>query len=135
MKSKEQTLKNLQTNLEKIRTELKVLKLEISNKQKEYFTKQQIEKSLVEQIQSFNINKPLKASEHSILRYLERAKGINIKEIEKEMIDEQLLKLTDVLGGNGTYPAANNQLQYVIRNNIIITVKDPNQKKQIEDNE
>ena len=113
---KEHTLKRLQSQLSKSEAEVKALKIEISNKQKELATKEKISASLLQQIKEYNL-KPestLKVSEHSMLRYLERVKGMDIKAIEEEMVDKQLLLQTSTLGGNGTYPTPDNKFQYVI---------------------
>ena len=118
---KEHTLKRLQSQLSKSEAEVKALKIEISNKQKELATKEKISASLLQQIKEYNL-KP-----ESTLKV--RVKGMDIKAIEEEMVDKQLLLQTSTLGGNGTYPTPDNKFQYVIRNNVIITVKDPNDKK------
>ena len=41
--------------------------------------------------------------------------------------DPKLIEAINTLGGNGTFPYKN-QFQFVIRNNSIITVKDPSEK-------
>ena len=63
-----------------------------------------------------------------MLRFLERVKGLDLREVEKEMLsDPKLIEAINTLGGNGTFPYKN-QFQFVIRNNSIITVKDPSEK-------
>lgn len=59
---------------------------------------------LKEMIAHFDADKKLRVSEHAMLRYLERAKGINIEALEAEILTEGIRKLVGVLGGNGEYP-------------------------------
>lgn len=123
---KEISLKELQSQLVKKRAEAQALQLEISQKQKELTVKEKNIQNLTERIGSLNANSSkIKASEHSILRYLERVKGLDLKAVEQEMLaDDKLIQATSVLGGNGTFPF-DGKYQFVIRNNVIVTVKDP----------
>lgn len=59
-------------------------------------------------------------SDHAVLRYLERVKGIDIEAVKKEMLTDGLLHLINVLGGTGQYP--NQHLTYVFKNYNLITV-------------
>jgi hypothetical protein len=124
---KEISLKELQSQLVKRKAEAQALQFEIAQKQKELSLKEKNIKTLFEKIESLNSNSTkLKVSEHSLLRYLERVKGLDLKAVEQEMLnDQRLIQATSVLGGNGTFPF-DGKYQYVIRNNVIVTVKDPN---------
>lgn len=123
---KEISLKELQSQLVKKRAEAQALQLEISQKQKELTVKEKHIQHLTERIGNLSANSnKIKASEHSILRYLERVKGLDLKAVEQEMLaDDKLIQATSILGGNGTFPF-DGKYQFVIRNNVIVTVKDP----------
>lgn len=57
--------------------------------------------------------------EHAVLRYLERVKGINMAETEKEILDEELRKQILTLG-SGKFPK--NDFTLIVKNNVIVTV-------------
>lgn len=59
-------------------------------------------------------------SEHALVRYFERVKGFNIKDIEDELLNENLIKMVETLG-NGTFP--NDNYSLVIKDNVIVTIK------------
>lgn len=59
-------------------------------------------------------------TEHAKIRYLERVKGIDMAEVEKEILDEDLKKQILVLG---TGKFHRNGLRLVVRNNSIVTVE------------
>lgn len=97
-----------------------VLKIEIANKQREYNNKLKAIARLKDTINSFNNNNNVKISEHAILRYLERVKGIDIPEIEKEILTDDVLSFVETLGGSGKYPIGN--FQIVMKDYTITTV-------------
>lgn len=120
------SLKELNTLLKKVMSEAEVLRLDISNKQKELNNKNSSIKEIQNKINSFGIeNKIPSISEHAILRYLERVKGMDLKSIEQEMkdkmFDEKTLQLISQLGPSGTYP--NGEFQIIMKNNVVVTVK------------
>jgi hypothetical protein len=67
-----------------------------------------------------NKNSDLKVSEHAILRCLERVKGLNIEEIEKEILTEGVRNMVTNLGNTGTFP--NGDFSLVLKEGTVITV-------------
>lgn len=59
-------------------------------------------------------------SDHAMVRYLERVKGIDIEEIRKEILTENVLDLIKTLGDNGSYP--NKNFKLVVRNKNVVTI-------------
>jgi hypothetical protein len=59
-------------------------------------------------------------SEHAILRYLERVRGIDLDDIKKEILPEHVEAQVRTLG-NGTYPVGQTHKARV-QNNVITTV-------------
>jgi hypothetical protein len=59
-------------------------------------------------------------TEHAILRYLERYKGIDIEKIKKEILPEHVLKQILFLK-SGSFPI-NELIKIIVRNKIIVTV-------------
>ena len=123
------TAKEIQSQISKKRGEIDALKLEIGQKQKELSLKEKQLEELNNRLNKMFVGSTqLQATEHSMLRFLERVKGLDLREVEKEMLsDPKLIEAINTLGGNGTFPYKN-QFQFVIRNNSIITVKDPSEK-------
>ncbi len=63
----------------------------------------------------------LTATDHAILRYLERVQGLDLDEIRKEMITDSLKKQVEVLGGTGKFPGPNNT-RFIMDNKRIVSV-------------
>lgn len=115
-----QKLKRLNTQLQKLTGEYEALKVEVEIKQKESTEKRRSINKLRCEISSIDNDKELKVSEHAIVRFFERVKGYNISEIEKEILNEDIVKAATVLGGGGTYP--NDGYQVVMKNYIVTTI-------------
>lgn len=114
-------LKQLKTQLNKLRDELAVLKLDVANKQRDCSTKINSIKNIEELIDKLeNGNKTIAVSDHAIMRYFERVKGFNIDDIKKEILSQEVKDLIDKLGGDGKYP--NGEHQVVLKNNIVTTI-------------
>lgn len=118
----EVTLKGLQTQLAKVSGEAELLKIQLGATQKEYTAKIELKKSLEERIRKMgSVNKPI-VSEHAIMRYLERVKGINIEEIKQKLLSDKIMTMVGTLGGNGQYPHEDG-FSIVMRQNVITTIK------------
>lgn len=63
--------------------------------------------------------KKIVVSEHALLRYLERKLGINLEELQGEIITPKLEELVKTLG-SGQYPAEGCKL--VVKDNVIVTI-------------
>jgi transcriptional regulator of aromatic amino acid metabolism len=113
-------IKQLQSQLNIMIGDAEVLKIEVANKQREYNQKLQAITKLKETIVSFNNNSNVKVSEHAIIRYMERVKGLNISEIEKEILTDDVLSLIEKLGGSGKYPVKD--FQIVMKDYTVTTV-------------
>ena len=113
-------LKRLQTRLHEKRNLYKTYENEKNHIQSKItLVKKEID-DINNQIKKMT-NSELNISEHAILRYLERVQNINIEEIKKEILTEEL-KLRFKTLGNGTYVV--NGISYKIHNgNIVTTIK------------
>jgi len=116
-----QKIKGLQSQYDNSKAESDLLKIEISNKQKEYQSKLEIQKRLLSEISKLSNTKELKVSEHAIIRYFERVKGYNLEEIEKEILSEDIIKISETLGGTGKYPNKKG-FMVLIRDFIVTTI-------------
>jgi len=113
--------------LSKIESEYNELKEQVNNFQEKCSKKKKELSKLRQEIE--NVLHPPKPSisEHAIVRYFERVKGENIEEIKKEILNEEVMKLFGLFGGNGKYPSNNNNednnnYEIVMKNNVVVTV-------------
>lgn len=60
-------------------------------------------------------------TEHAIVRYLERVRGVDIQEVIKAIKTPQLLKLHDKLGG-GILPTGEDQVLAICKGNKVLTI-------------
>ncbi|MBC2849929.1 hypothetical protein H5J22_00450 [Cetobacterium sp. 8H] len=77
---------------------------------------------LREEVQNWNLENPnekavIKVTEHAILRYLERVKGIDMESIKREMVPDEL---KEKALKNGDYEI--NKLKYIVQGKQVITV-------------
>jgi len=116
-----QIVKQLKSQLKKVEGEIEAINVNIKNKQKEINQKSNITRSLNDKIKNLNISEELDVSDHAIVRYLERVKGVNIDEIKKEILNDNIVRLIETLGGSGKYP--NDNFTIVMKDNMVITIQ------------
>lgn len=116
-KDKKPDITNEIINLEK---DIEALKSDVGNKQKELSTKTKIVQSLKQKMASANTGKPM-ITDHAIVRYLERVKGMNIKDLEKEILNDATIDLVNKFEGVGTFPCEG--FRIVVKNNVVVTIK------------
>lgn len=117
------TEKKLQSQLSQLKAEAEALRIQVSNTQRELNTKEKNIKALEESIARLGVKDKIKVSEHALLRYMERVKGIDIAAIEAEVVTDEVQRLVNTLGGTGTYPAGSHSV--VMKNNTVVTVTVP----------
>lgn len=116
------SLKELQTLLTKTQSEFNVLKVDIQNKNNELSAKGNKIKELKNKIASFGQNEETPyISDHAVIRYLERVKGIDVESFKKEILSDKTMEFISKLGTSGTYP--NGEFKVVMKNNVVVTVK------------
>jgi len=64
---------------------------------------------------------PLQISDHALIRYLERVKGVDLEAIKQEIITEKLLHLYHTLG-DGELPNGEDSTRCVICDGVIVTI-------------
>ena len=113
-------LKQLQSQLEKVKGEKEAIRIEVVNKSKELALKQHQAHELERQIGELtNEDKPIVVSEHAIIRYLERVVGVNIEEIQKKIITEELTVQYRTVG-NGEFPMKGFSVK--VKDGVAVTV-------------
>lgn len=111
-------LKSLQVRKTKLEREIKELereKNEVCQRLNEKKKQLSNVNSSVKRLQSNVV-----ITEHILLRYLERVKGINMEEIKKEILDDELKKQILTLG-SGKF--RRNGFRLIVKNNSIVTVE------------
>ena len=63
---------------------------------------------------------PIMVTDHAIVRFLERVKGIDIEKLKQEITDPELIEQMRQQGDNGTFVV--NNLQYVVNDRVIVTM-------------
>jgi len=66
--------------------------------------------------------KKLVVTEHAILRYLVRVKGLSLSDLKDEILNEKILSAYVELASDGKYPSGNGY-RVVIKDNAIVTVE------------
>ena len=112
--------KQLNTQLNTMLADAEALKIDISNRQREYSQKLESITRIRAEIKKLDNTKTLKVSEHAILRYFERVKGFDLQEIEQDILCEKVVSLISKLGGSGTYPGEG--FSVVMKNNTVVTI-------------
>lgn len=115
-----QTVKGLQSQLLLLQGEITALKTAIGNKQRELSLKEKTANSLSEQIKALNNPSDPQVSEHAVLRYLERVRGVNIDEVKKEILSEDLIEAIGKVGG--TFKWKKDGHEVVLKDNVVVTV-------------
>lgn len=96
------------------------LKEHISWSQRELSTKNRELNEVNAEIEAARSQEPPKVSDHAVLRYLERVKGVDIESLKNEILSEPVLKMVKTLGGNGKYP--NSGFKLVMKDNTVVTI-------------
>lgn len=88
-----------------IMQDIEATRAEITKKQKEVTAKQRALAKLRKEAAKFKGGLGIKITDHAIVRYLQRVKGLDIEEIEREILNPKITNLVEKLGGSGQYPA------------------------------
>lgn len=103
---KNNTLRTLRDQLKAVKKEREKYKVKLDLIQKEYESRNKTVKTLEETIKNAGQKKSITVSDHARLRYLERVRGIDIDQMDREILNDKTVSLIRQLGGNGTYPNA-----------------------------
>lgn len=121
MIAENQTLKKLKSQLAKANGDYEALKIQVENIQKNLSSKKDEIKGLVAKIKRLEHPTDLEVSEHALLRYFERVLGFDLNSIKSKILDDEVRRLSGLLGENGIYPNKEN-VRVVVKNNIVTTV-------------
>jgi chromosome segregation ATPase len=116
-----QEIKSLKTQILKLEAESKTLSDEIKGKQKDFSTVTNKIKTLKTKLETIQLSsaEPI-VSEHAILRYLERVRGIDLEEIKKEILDD---KAKEHIKFAKSCKIKRSDHTLIVRDNTIVTVE------------
>lgn len=113
-------LKGLQTQLAQATAKRELLQQEVFNTQKEVHTLTTRIKSLNNRIKQLkeNEHEPV-VSEHAILRYLERVKGVDLDALKHEIMDDKTVENIKFLKSGKIKRA---EYDMVIQDNVVVSI-------------
>lgn len=114
-------IKQFRTQIENAKSDNEALKSQMSDISKKMRLNNDKIEELTIKIKQIEGSSNLKVSEHAVIRYLERVKGIDLQEVESEILNPLVIDLVSKLGGNGSYPIG--EFQAVFKNNVVVTIK------------
>lgn len=112
-------LKRLRSEKGKLEEQHKQLASEVKNSQRQLSQVDRKLKEIDAEIKDLTEREPV-VSEHAILRYLERVKGLNIEEVKAEILDDSLRSKIEVVG-SGRFPLRDG-CQAIVKNKTIVSV-------------
>ena len=120
-----QELKGLQTQLSKARAEESTLKTEAAALQRKHTQARQAVQSLEKRIEELSRTAPEPTvSEHALLRYLERVKGVDLEALRQEILDNGTADAI-AFAGNGRIKKGGTDITLIVQNSVVVTVKGP----------
>jgi chromosome segregation ATPase len=112
-------IKQVKKNIDSIQLELSALESRKQTLSKDLNqAKQEFENLKKKQEKVARLSKLPHVTDHAIVRYLERRFNIDIDDIKKEILSEELVTKVRALGGNCNYQGI------VVKDNTVITVRD-----------
>jgi len=114
-----QELKRLQTQRDELKGEITILNDQINKMIGSKNSLKSKLESICHKIEKMS-DKEIIVSEHAIIRYMERAMGLNMDEITKQILTPQNKAAIKNMG-DGKYPIAEG-LKAVVKNNTVLSV-------------
>lgn len=120
-----QELKGLQTQLAKARAEEATLKTEAAALQRKHTHARQAVQALERRIEELSRTAPEPTvSEHAMLRYLERVKGVDMEAVRQEILGNGTAEAI-TFAGNGRIKKGGTDITLIVQNSVVVTVKSP----------
>lgn len=115
-------IKGLQSQIKQLKADITLMKGQVSQTQREMALKSRRVTQLEQELNKLQGSGEIKVTEHALLRYLERIKGIDMDAIRDEIVNDTIKGLHSKLGPSGKYPCDN--FRAVMKNNTIITIEE-----------
>jgi len=104
------------------------LQKQASHMQKELEIKRKQAEECRVEIDKLENKTKIGVSDHAIVRYIERNKGVDIEELKKEILTEKVVNYIHYFKGSGTFPGGNG-MSYIVKDYVIATIINKNEKK------
>ncbi len=116
-----QILKQLQTRKAKLEVDVAMLKEESKAAQRKFSEAASQLESVVQQIESMKEKRQsVTVTEHAVIRYLERVKGLDLAEIRREIMSDETEAMVRAMG-NGKYPI-HSGVKAVVKDMCVVSV-------------
>lgn len=129
MKDKNNIIRQLKGQVNQLDNDIEVIKIDLSNRQKDLNSKRKIIDQLKNKIKEIEseTDDEITITEHAYLRYFERVLNYDLSEIKNEIVTDQVLKLTEKLGKSGSFPTGKQtkegkEYRIALKNNVVVTV-------------
>jgi len=123
MKGRDPRIIGLQEKLALLQKEANELKITIAEAQRTLSDRFAQIDMIIEELEILDANTvQVVITDHAIVRFLERVKGIDRKQVENEILTPEILRLINQLGGNGTYPGKDG-FSVCMKNGVVKTIK------------
>jgi uncharacterized protein YydD (DUF2326 family) len=116
-----QHFKSLQVKKTKIQGEIIDLRKTLKELDKQLGERERAFDQVQRELDAVLKNNPV-ISEHAMLRYVERFLGVNLKEIEKDILSEETLKIINKIS-SGKIPYKKDHV-LIVKNKTIVTITD-----------
>ncbi len=116
--------KALETRRNRLQAIRKILNVEIEDKQMESSSMKKRIVSLQTEIDNLKNRIPSKiiVSEHAMLRYLDRIRGVDLQEVQDEILTQESIDLINQLGSCSINTPAG--FKIVVKNNTVVSVSE-----------
>jgi DNA-binding Lrp family transcriptional regulator len=113
--------KELQQKIKNLQAGAIILKFSVAQNQRELQTKNQQIAELQAQLAALENPAEIVVSDHAIVRYLERIKGVDMNEVRQAILNPKIMKCISVVGANGTFPHEDG-FKIIFKKNIAVTI-------------
>jgi hypothetical protein len=97
-------IKQLHVQLSKLEADYAAKQTIVAQGQQELSFKSKQIIALKEKINQISQKREIVLSDHALIRYVERVLGVDLDAAKAAIITDELRKMVDTLGGNGSYP-------------------------------
>jgi hypothetical protein len=103
-----------------MQSDAEIIKSKLTSIQKEYEQKLKSINELQQKIKVYNADENIRISEHAILRYIERVNNVDLKNIQKEILDDDVIRCSKMMGGTCTIHKE--KYSVVIKDCVVVTI-------------
>lgn len=113
-------LKRLQTRRRELSAEIGLIHDEIATAQRDMAEKRKRLATIDQQIEAATVKEPI-VTDHAMLRYCERVMGVNLNDIKKRVLCDEMAGLIDKLP-SGKFPHPDG-FRVVVKNRTVVTIE------------